>query len=73
MPTAIFAAFVPAIPPPITVTFPRCTPDTPPSKIPLPAWFLSKNCAPICVAILPATSLIGVNKGNEPFANCTVS
>ncbi|CKG68271.1 Uncharacterised protein [Streptococcus pneumoniae] len=72
-PTAILAAFVPACPPPMIVTLPRLTPGTPASKIPLPPLFFSRNCAPICAAIRPATSLIGASNGRERFSNCTVS
>ena len=42
-PIAIFAAFAPTIPPPITATFPGSTPGTPPSRIPLPPCAFSKN------------------------------
>ena len=51
-------------PPPITSTCAGGTPGTPPSSMPRPPFDRSRNCAPTCVAIRPATSDIGVSSGN---------
>ena len=73
MPTATRAAFTPTAPPPSTVTRPWRTPGTPPSRIPGPPRSFCSSVAPICVASLPATSLIGASSGSEPSAASTVS
>jgi alanine dehydrogenase len=67
------AAFMPTTPPPITITLPAATPGTPPSRIPRPPSGFSSMNAPACVAILPATSLIGASSGSRPCASSTVS
>jgi hypothetical protein len=67
------AAFIPTTPPPITITLAAATPGTPPSKIPLPPSGFSSMKAPACVAIFPATSLIGASSGSRPRASSTVS
>jgi hypothetical protein len=73
IPTAILAASVPEMPPPMIVTFAAGVPGTPPSKSPAPPLGLSRWCAAACTAILPATSLIGVSNGSEPSGVSTVS
>ena len=73
MPAAICAALLPTMPPPNISTFAGFTPGTPPNNIPFPPCGRSKKRAPSWVAILPATSLIGINKGNEWSAFSTVS
>ena len=67
------AAFRPTAPPPITSTVAEATPGTPPSRMPRPPSGFSRKNAPACVAILPATSLIGASKGSRPRASSTVS
>ena len=72
MPNAITAAFKPAIPPPITTTLPGDTPGTPAKRTPLPPLGFKRASAPTCVAIRPATSLIGTSSGSAPSTS-TVS
>ena len=50
----------------MTTTLPGETPGTPASKTPRPPFGLSKTSAPTCVAIRPATSLMGTSKGSDP-------
>ena len=57
----------------MTMTFPAATPGTPPSSSPRPPIGFSSMKAPACVAILPATSLIGASSGSRPRASSTVS
>jgi hypothetical protein len=73
MPMAMNAAFIPTTPPPITITLAEATPGTPPSRIPRPPSGFSSMKAPACVAIFPATSLIGASSGSRPRASSTVS
>ena len=42
------------------------TPGTPPSSTPRPPFSFSRQCAPTCVAMRPATSDIGVSSGSVP-------
>ena len=53
--------------------FAEATPGTPPRRIPRPPSGFSSMKAPACVAILPATSLIGASSGSRPRASVTVS
>ena len=73
MPIAMNAAFIPTTPPPITSTVAAATPGTPPSRMPRPPSGFSSMNAPACVAILPATSLIGASSGSRPSPSTTVS
>ena len=73
IPAAILAAFTPTIPPPKTKVFAGGTPGIPPISTPRPPIAFSKNFAPSWVAILPATSLIGMSKGNDRSTFSTVS
>src|SRR3954465_13856257 len=73
MPIAMNAAFMPTTPPPMTITWADATPGTPPSRIPRPPSGFSSMKAPACVAILPATSLIGASSGRGPPAAPPVS
>jgi hypothetical protein len=73
IPIAMNAAFLPTTPPPITSTVAAATPGTPPRRIPLPPSGFSSMNAPACVAILPATSLIGASSGRRAAASSTVS
>ncbi len=73
MPTATLAALVPTTPPPMMVTRPRRTPGTPPRRMPLPPCAFSRHAAPTWMAILPATSLIGLSSGSEPSSSWMVS
>src|SRR2546423_246967 len=66
MPTAMNAAFSPTTPPPMITTVAAVTPGTPPSRMPRPPRGRSSMNAPACVAILPATSLIGASSGSRP-------
>ena len=68
MPSAISAAFAPALPPPRMTTFAGATPGTPPSSLPMPPASFSRHFAPTCTAIRPATSLIGASNGKPPPA-----
>ena len=72
-PESIFADCVPTTPPPITTAFAGLTPGIPPRSMPHPFWCFSRNFAPCCAAILPATSDIGVSRGREPSEFSTVS
>ena len=72
-PTAMDAAASPATPAPITTTLAGCTPGTPPINVPRPPPGRIRWYAPIKGAIRPATSLIGVNNGNELSRRRTVS
>jgi len=67
------AACIPTTPPPITSTVAAATPGTPPSNTPRPPSGRSSMNAPACVAILPATSLIGASRGSRPCESSTVS
>ena len=73
MPVAIMAAFSPTTPPPNITTFAESTPGAPPISRPLPFWFFSKAWAPAWIDILPATALIGANRGKRPSLSVTVS
>ena len=73
MPIAMTAALMPTTPPPMIITRPAATPGTPPSSIPRPPSGFSSMNAPACVAILPATSLIGASSGSRPPRSSTVS
>ena len=73
MPSAISAAVRPTTPAPMIMTLPAATPGTPPSSSPRPPSGFSNMNAPACVAILPATSLIGASSGRRPFLSVTVS
>ena len=73
MPIATAAAFMPTLPPPMIITFAAATPGTPPTRTPRPPSGFSSMNAPACVAILPATSLIGASSGSRPSASSTVS
>ena len=64
---------MPTTPPPITTTTAAATPGTPPSSTPRPPSGFSSMNAPACVAIFPATSLIGASSGRRPRASSTVS
>ena len=64
---------MPTTPPPMTSTVAAATPGTPPSSTPRPPNGFSSMKAPACVAILPATSLIGASSGSRPRASSTVS
>src|SRR3954451_502604 len=68
MPIAMNAAFRPTAPPPITSTVAAATPGTPPSRMPRPPSGFSRKKAPACVAILPATSLMGASSGRRSAA-----
>ena len=72
-PAAIFAACTPTTPAPNTKTLPGATPGTPPKSTPRPLAGFSKYFAPCCMAILPATSDIGVKSGKVPSSSSTVS
>jgi hypothetical protein len=72
-PHAIFAAPVPAMPPPIMATWPGATPGSPPIRMPLPLLCFKRKFTPIWTDSLPAISLIGASSGREPFSSCTVS
>jgi hypothetical protein len=67
------AAFWPTTPPPMIITVAAATPGTPPSSTPRPPSGRSRKNAPACVAIFPATSLIGAKSGSRPFSSTTVS
>ena len=73
MPIAMRAALVPDTPPPRITTLAAGTPGTPPSSTPMPPCSFSRQCAPTCTAIRPATSLIGASSGSPPRASVTVS
>ena len=49
MPIAIFAAFVPTVPPPMITTLPGATPGTPESRMPLPPFAICSAQAPTWV------------------------
>src|SRR3990172_6080471 len=59
MPIAIFAAFIPTMPPPMTITLPGATPGTPESRMPLPPFAICSAQAPTWGASRPAISDIG--------------
>jgi len=59
MPSAMFAAFWPATPPPSTTTRALATPPMPPMRTPRPPWGRMSEWAPTCGARQPATSDIG--------------
>ena len=67
------AALVPDTPPPSTTTLAGVTPGTPPSRMPAPPCSFSRQCAPTCTDMRPATSLIGASSGKPPRASVTVS
>ena len=67
------AALVPETPPPSTTTFAGATPGTPPSRTPAPPCSFSRQCAPTCTDMRPATSLIGASSGSAPDRSVTVS
>ena len=73
MPDAISAALVPATPPPRMTTLAAGTPGTPASSTPRPPFSFSRQRAPTCGAMRPATSDIGVSKGSERSGPVTVS
>ena len=72
-PTAMRAALVPDTPPPSTTTRPGATPGTPPSSTPEPPCSFSRQWAPTCTDMRPATSLIGASSGRPPRTSVTVS
>jgi hypothetical protein len=72
-PAAIFAALAPTIPPPMITTVAGATPGTPARRIPRPSIGFSRNFAPSCTAIRPATSLIGMRRGRDRSSASTVS
>ena len=59
MPSAMFAAFWPATPAPMTTTLEFATPPMPPMSTPRPPWAFIIECAPTWGARQPATSDIG--------------
>src|ERR1044071_4270827 len=63
MPIATRAALVPETPPPRITTLAAATPGTPPKRTPMPPCSFSRQCAPTCTLIRPATSLIGARSG----------
>src|SRR5260221_673752 len=67
------AAWLPATPPPRITTSAGGTPGTPPSSTPRPPFSFSRQRAPTCGAMRPATSDIGVNSGSVPWGDVTVS
>ena len=73
IPAAICAALLPTTPPPKINTLAGLTPGTPPKRIPFPPCGFSRKRAPSWIDIRPATSLMGINKGNEWSASSTVS
>ncbi len=73
MPSAMLAAFWPAVPAPRMTTFAFATPPTPPMSTPMPPSGFIIECAPTCGARQPATSLIGYSSGSSPLGSWTVS
>ena len=73
IPALIRAAWLPATPPPRITTSAGGTPGTPPSSTPRPPFSFSRQRAPTCGAMRPATSDIGVNSGSVPWDDVTVS
>ena len=73
MPALISAAWLPATPPPRITTSAGATPGTPPSNTPRPPFSFSRQRAPTCGAMRPATSDIGVSNGRVPCELVTVS
>ena len=73
IPVATKIALLPTTPPPMTATFAGVTPGTPPSKTPRPWWAISKQVAPACTAMRPATWLMGASSGRPPLSSVTVS
>jgi hypothetical protein len=73
MPTLMTAACEPATPPPRITTSAGGTPGTPPSSTPRPPLPFSRQRAPTCGAMRPATSDIGVSSGSVPCGLVTVS
>ncbi len=73
MPALMSAAWVPATPPPRMTTSAGGTPGTPPSSTPRPPFSFSRQRAPTCGAMRPATSDIGVSSGSVPCGLVTVS
>src|SRR5216684_1051401 len=66
IPIATRAALVPETPPPRITTLAAATPGTPPNRMPMPPCSFSRQWAPTCTDIRPATSLIGANSGKRP-------
>src|SRR6266446_5124384 len=60
IPALMSAALLPATPPPRITTSAGGTPGTPPSSTPRPPFSFSRQRAPTCGAIRPATSALGV-------------
>ncbi len=54
-------------------TFAGDTPGTPPSSTPEPPFAFCSDEAPTWMDMRPATSLIGVSRGSDPFLAVTVS
>ena len=73
MPMAMRAAWVPETPPPMITTRAGATPGTPPSSMPAPPCAFSRQWAPTCTDMRPATSLMGASSGRPPRAFVTVS
>jgi len=73
IPALISAAWLPATPPPRIMTSAGGTPGTPPSSTPRPPFSFSRQRAPTCGAMRPATSDIGINRGSVPCGLVTVS
>jgi hypothetical protein len=73
IPTAMRAVFEPTIPAPSMRMSAGGTPGTPPNKMPRPPCPFSRQAAPTCGAMRPATSDMGVKSGKEPSGAVTVS
>ena len=73
IPIAMWAAWVPTTPPPMTTTLAGSTPGTPPSSIPLPPLTFSSAWAAAWMESRPATSDIGASRGRPPAGEVTVS
>ena len=71
-PTAMRAALVPETPPPSTTTCRRHARHATQQDAGA-ALLLSRQCAPTCTAMRPATSLIGDSSGSPPARSVTVS
>ncbi len=72
-PTAICAALDPTTPAPRIAILAGGTPATPPSRMPIPPCAFSRQVAPACTAMRPATSDMGARSGRPPPAWVTVS
>jgi len=69
---ATSTALEPALPAPITTTWPLSVPGTPPRSRPLPPSDWNNRLMPWCTARRPAMSLMGARIGSPPVF-CTVS